>query len=169
MLASTLRTFAPSTARGLARGSVSARAPLSVRSLPSTSPRFFSSSPAASQEYKNILVSQPDAGVTLITLNRPKALNALNSDLFTELNHAAKAADEDGSVNAIVLTGSEKAFAAGADIKEMRDKDFASAYKANFLGHWTELTQVRKPIIAAVSGYAVSARVAGPGRQAPVP
>lgn len=91
----------------------------------------------------------------LITLNRPKALNALNSALFTELNSAAASADADSSINAIVLTGSQKAFAAGADIKEMREQNFAAAYKSNFLGHWTQLSSVRKPIIAAVSGHAL--------------
>ncbi|PWN27762.1 putative enoyl-CoA hydratase precursor, mitochondrial [Jaminaea rosea] len=116
----------------------------------STLPRLYST-----QTYQNILVSRPDPSVTLITLNRPKALNALNSALFHELNAAAKEADEDDAVGAIVLTGSDKAFAAGADIKEMKDKEFARAYKENFLGHWTELTRVKKPIIAAVSGYAL--------------
>lgn len=116
----------------------------------STLPRLYST-----QTYQNILVSRPDPSVTLITLNRPKALNALNSALFHELNAAAKEADEDNAVGAIVLTGSDKAFAAGADIKEMKDKEFARAYKENFLGHWTELTRVKKPIIAAVSGYAL--------------
>ncbi|CAO1637948.1 unnamed protein product [Parajaminaea phylloscopi] len=121
----------------------------------STLPRLFSTTPQASAEYKNILVSRPQDSVALITLNRPKALNALNSELFHELNDAARAADEDEAVKAIVLTGSDKAFAAGADIKEMKDKEFAPAYRSNFLGHWTQLTTVRKPIIAAVSGYAL--------------
>jgi enoyl-CoA hydratase len=74
-------------------------------------------------QYTHILVSNPDPSVTLITLNRPKALNALSSPLFHELNSALRAADVDDSVGAIVLTGSEKAFAAGADIKEMKDKE----------------------------------------------
>jgi len=91
--------------------------------------------------------------VTLITLNRPKALNALNSALFSEINDAALRADADPSIGAIVITGSDKAFAAGADIKEMKDKVYADVYKNNFLGHWTLLTTVRKPIVAAVSGY----------------
>ena len=115
--------------------------------------RHLSSSP--SLLYEHILVSQPKPNVTQITLNRPKALNALNSALFHELNDAAEKADEDEAIGAIVLTGSEKAFAAGADIKEMRDKTFQSAYKNNFLGHWTKLTTIRKPIIAAVSGHAL--------------
>ncbi|PWN35986.1 putative enoyl-CoA hydratase precursor, mitochondrial [Meira miltonrushii] len=115
--------------------------------------RHLSTTPRLS--YEHILVSQPKPNVTQITLNRPKALNALNSALFHELNDAAEKADEDEAIGAIVLTGSEKAFAAGADIKEMRDKTFQSAYKNNFLGHWTKLTTIRKPIIAAVSGHAL--------------
>lgn len=66
--------------------------------------------------------------------------------------------DSDDSIGAIVLTGSEKAFAAGADIKEMKDKEFAQVYKTQFLGHWTKMNSVRKPIIGAVSGYAVGRR-----------
>ncbi|WFD39977.1 enoyl-CoA hydratase [Malassezia japonica] len=132
---------------------VRSAAPLTARATFSTSlPRL---SPAATEAYTNIQVSDPKEGVRLITLNRPKALNALNSQLFHELNDAAKQADEDAQINAIVITGSEKAFAAGADIKEMKDKTFAEAYKSNFLGHWSQLTQVRKPIIAAVNGYAL--------------
>ncbi|CDR99420.1 probable enoyl-CoA hydratase precursor, mitochondrial [Sporisorium scitamineum] len=145
MLASTvctvLRTSAPRVA-----------ALPSTRSLSTSLPRL-SSTPA--KGYQNILVSSPAKGVTLITLNRPKALNALNSALFHELNEATEIADNDPEVGAIVLTGSEKAFAAGADIKEMKDKQYADAYKTNFLGHWTKLTTVRKPIIAAVSGFAL--------------
>lgn len=129
-------------------------APLSGRATLTTSlPRF---SPAATEtEYRCIKVSDPKEGVRLVTLHRPKALNALNSELFHELNDAAKKADDDTSINAIVITGSEKAFAAGADIKEMKEMTFAAAYKQNFLGHWSQLSQVRKPIIAAVNGYAL--------------
>ncbi|KAJ1025897.1 hypothetical protein NDA16_002523 [Ustilago loliicola] len=144
MLASTVRTALRSTAPRAALAS--------TRSLSTSLPRLSS---AATKEYQNILVSSPAAGVTLITLNRPKALNALNSALFHELNEATEIADNDASIGAIVLTGSEKAFAAGADIKEMKDKQYADAYKTNFLGHWTKMTQVRKPIIAAVSGFAL--------------
>ena len=133
---------------------VRSAAPLTARATLSTSlPRL--SPTATEQSYNNILVSDPKEGVRLVTLNRPKALNALNSELFTELNDAAKKADEDPSISAIVVTGSEKAFAAGADIKQMKDMTFSEAYKTNFLGHWSELTRVRKPIIAAVNGYAL--------------
>lgn len=106
-------------------------------------------------QYENILVSRPDPGVVLVQLNRPKALNALSSALFKELNEALSIADQDDSVGAMVLTGSEKAFAAGADIKEMKDKTFADAYKNKFLESWGEIARLRKPVIAAVSGYAL--------------
>jgi enoyl-CoA hydratase len=76
--------------------------------------------------------------------------------LFDELNAALSTLSTDDSVGAVVLTGSSKAFAAGADIKEMKDKEFAEVYKSDFLSHWTQLTKFRKPIVAAVSGYAVS-------------
>lgn len=76
--------------------------------------------------------------------------------MFHELNAALRDLSTDEAVGAVVLTGSEKAFAAGADIKEMKDKEFADVYKTDFLAHWTEMTRFRKPIVAAVSGYAVS-------------
>ncbi|ORX35596.1 putative enoyl-CoA hydratase [Kockovaella imperatae] len=97
----------------------------------------------------------PNNSVAILTLNRPKALNALSSPLFEQLNEELEKADEDESVKAIVLTGGEKAFAAGADIKEMKDKQYAEVYKTNFLGSWTKMSSIRKPIIGAVSGYAL--------------
>ncbi|RDB25245.1 Enoyl-CoA hydratase, mitochondrial [Hypsizygus marmoreus] len=106
-------------------------------------------------QYNYILTSRPEPAVTLITLNRPKALNALSSPLFAELNEALREADNDDSVSAIVLTGSERAFAAGADIKEMKDKEYADVYKNRFLEDWADMTRIRKPIIAAVSGFAL--------------
>eukprot|EP00741_Cyanophora_paradoxa_P005066 tig00000851_g4908.t1 len=93
--------------------------------------------------------------VSIVRLNRPKALNALCDALIKDLNAALRAADADESVGAIVLTGSEKAFAAGADIKEMAPKTFVEAYKTSMLGHWEDMLQIRKPIIAAVSGFAL--------------
>ncbi|GAA5856618.1 hypothetical protein JCM8547_005894 [Rhodosporidiobolus lusitaniae] len=117
--------------------------------------RWQSTESSGSSSYTSILVSSPEPGVSLITLNRPKALNALNSTLFHELNSALRTLSSDESVGTVVLTGSEKAFAAGADIKEMKDKEFAEVYKGDFLAHWTELSIFRKPIIAAVSGYAL--------------
>jgi len=127
--------------------------------IPSTlrAVRLMSSQAAAESQksYEYILVSRPEPSVVLVTLNRPKALNALSSPLFQELNEALKEADEDDSVGAMVLTGSERAFAAGADIKEMKDKQFADVYKNKFLEDWGKIAHLRKPLIAAVSGYAL--------------
>jgi enoyl-CoA hydratase len=104
--------------------------------------------------YENILVETRGA-VTLMTLNRPKALNALNSGVLAELTEAFAAFDADDSQRCAVLTGSEKAFAAGADIKEMSDQGFASMYSTNFFAGWERVTATRKPWIAAVAGYAL--------------
>ena len=104
--------------------------------------------------YENILVEQRGA-VTLITLNRPKALNALNSQVLKELIDAFAAFDADDSQRCAVLTGSEKAFAAGADIKEMESQGFAQMYASNFFQGWEKVTATRKPWIAAVAGYAL--------------
>ncbi|KAM0753766.1 enoyl-CoA hydratase [Meredithblackwellia eburnea MCA 4105] len=106
-------------------------------------------------EYSNIKLSNPAPAVSQITLNRPKALNALNSELFAELNAALDTIQADDDVRAVVLTGSSKAFAAGADIKEMKDKEFAEVYAGDFLAHWSKIAAFRKPIIAAVNGYAL--------------
>ncbi len=104
--------------------------------------------------YETIIVSR-EGRVGVITLNRPKALNALNTTVMRELTGALEALDGDADIGAIVVTGSEKAFAAGADIKEMQPYDFASAYGADLFGQWEAATRVRKPIIAAVAGYAL--------------
>jgi enoyl-CoA hydratase len=105
--------------------------------------------------YETIAVER-DAGVALIRLNRPKALNALNAQLMTELSTCIEAFDHDDAVRCIVLTGSEKAFAAGADIKEMADKSYAEAFREDFFTETSErIVRSRKPIIAAVSGYAL--------------
>ena len=104
--------------------------------------------------YENILVEQRGA-VTLITLNRPKALNALNSGVLADLIAAFAAYDAADSQHCAVLTGSEKAFAAGADIKEMESQGFASMYSSNFFAGWEKVTATRKPWIAAVAGYAL--------------
>ncbi len=108
----------------------------------------------AAMSYENILVEQKGA-VTLITLNRPKALNALNSSVLEELIHAFAAFDADDGQRCAVLTGNEKAFAAGADIKEMSDQGFASMYTRNFFAGWDKVTATRKPWIAAVNGFAL--------------
>ena len=105
--------------------------------------------------YETLLVEQTDA-VALIRLNRPKALNALNSELLGELAAALAAIAADDSVRCVVLTGSDRAFAAGADIKEMSDKSYADMYRLNFFAAAAQAIEgFRKPIIAAVSGYAL--------------
>lgn len=93
--------------------------------------------------------------VGLITLNRPKALNALNAQLISELNGVLDECEADANVGAMVLTGSEKAFAAGADIKEMKDKSFGDVIINDFIAPWERLSRCRKPVIAAVSGFAL--------------
>nr|XP_050858825.1 probable enoyl-CoA hydratase, mitochondrial [Vespula vulgaris] len=93
--------------------------------------------------------------VGLITLNRPKALNALCNQLMIELNEAIQKLDKDDTVGAIVITGSEKAFAAGADIKEMANNTYSQTMKGNFLSFWNGVSKVIKPVIAAVNGYAL--------------
>src|SRR3954469_16852998 len=105
-------------------------------------------------DYQTILVEQRGA-VTLDTLNRPQALNALNSEVLKELIGAFAAYDADDTQHCLVLTGSEKAFAAGADIKEMQPQGFAEMYSANFFAGWEQVTATRKPWIAAVAGYAL--------------
>ena len=94
--------------------------------------------------------------VGLIRLNRPKALNALCDQLMTELGAGLRAFDDDSAIGAIVVTGSERAFAAGADIKEMRDRSYPATALDDFIGRsWETVTTIRKPVIAAVSGYAL--------------
>jgi enoyl-CoA hydratase len=104
--------------------------------------------------YENIL-TETRGNVGIITLNRPSALNALNSALIEELNHALDAYEGDDTIGCIVVTGSEKAFAAGADIKEMQSKTFMDVYKGDFIGRWDQLSRTRKPTIAAVAGFAL--------------
>ncbi len=104
--------------------------------------------------YENILV-ETRGRTGLITLNRPKALNALNSELIAELNRAIDGFEADPEIACMVLTGSDKAFAAGADIKEMQSKGFIDCYTEDFIGSWDRVTRARKPVIAAVAGYAL--------------
>lgn len=103
---------------------------------------------------ENILV-ETRGRVGLITLNRPKALNALNAATMREVVDAARAFDADEAIGCLVITGSERAFAAGADIKEMASRSATEMFLADWFADWEELTRVRTPIIAAVSGYAL--------------
>ena len=105
-------------------------------------------------DYETILV-EPHGAVTLVRLNRPDALNALNRRVLDELTVAFAAYDADPAQRCAVLTGSDKAFAAGADIKEMGSQGFAEMYAANFSAGWERVTATRKPWIAAVAGFAL--------------
>jgi len=105
--------------------------------------------------YENILV-ETRGKVGLITLNRPKALNALSPDLMRELGAALTAFEADSTVGAMVITGNEKAFAAGADIKAMKELGYLDVYMADYItAEWETVTRCRKPVIAAVAGYAL--------------
>ncbi|KAN0047943.1 hypothetical protein ACTA71_002332 [Dictyostelium dimigraforme] len=101
------------------------------------------------------ILAEKKGRVGLVTLNRPKSLNALSDGLISEVNSAVKLFQEDKDVGSIIITGSEKAFAAGADIKEMEKVTLPDAYNNDLLAQWHDLTKVRKPIIAAVNGYAL--------------
>jgi enoyl-CoA hydratase len=105
--------------------------------------------------YEQIVVERRDR-VGLITLNRPKALNALNDALMDELGAALRSFDADEGISAVVITGSEKAFAAGADIAAMNDWSYMDVFRSDYITrNWEELKRVRKPVIAAVAGYAL--------------
>uniref|UniRef100_A0A3B4YC45 Enoyl-CoA hydratase, mitochondrial n=1 Tax=Seriola lalandi dorsalis TaxID=1841481 RepID=A0A3B4YC45_SERLL len=108
-------------------------------------------------QYEYILVEKRGEknNVGFIQLNRPKALNALCDGLMKEVGQALDAFEVDGDVGAIVITGSDRAFAAGADIKEMQNRTFQECYGGNFLAHWNRVSTVKKPVIAAVNGFAL--------------
>ncbi|XP_069835356.1 enoyl-CoA hydratase, mitochondrial [Dendropsophus ebraccatus] len=112
---------------------------------------------SAGPSYQYIVVERrgQSQNVGLIQLNRPKALNALCDGLMTEINQALDAFEGDPQIGAIVITGSEKAFAAGADIKEMQNRTFQECYGGSFLSHWNRVSTVKKPVIAAVNGFAL--------------
>ncbi|KAI0145715.1 ClpP/crotonase [Hypoxylon sp. NC0597] len=131
--------------------------PLASRLQPCTLPRTVRQfSATANRSYEHILVSEPKPGVGQVTFNRPKALNALCTPLITELNQALGEFNSSDKISVIVITGSEKAFAAGADIKEMAPLTFSEAYTKAFIESWSQLTtQVKKPVIAAVAGHAL--------------
>ncbi|HEU4659700.1 MAG TPA: enoyl-CoA hydratase [Pseudolabrys sp.] len=104
--------------------------------------------------FEHILV-ETKGHVGIIRLNRPQALNALNLKLKAELGEAIKTFDADPQIGCLIITGNEKAFAAGADIKEMADKTYNEALIGNFAGDWDEAARARKPIVAAVAGFAL--------------
>jgi enoyl-CoA hydratase len=104
--------------------------------------------------YENIIV-ETVGRVGKITLNRPKAMNALNAALMTELAAAIDGFDKDREIGCILLQGSERAFAAGADIKEMQDFAFPGVYLDDFIASWERLSRARKPVVAAVAGFAL--------------
>jgi enoyl-CoA hydratase len=104
--------------------------------------------------YQNILV-ETKGRVGIIRLNRPQVLNALNAAVKLELGEAVKKFDADPAIGCMIITGNEKAFAAGADIKEMADKNFNDMLMSNFGGDWDEAARARKPVIAAVAGFAL--------------
>ncbi|NXG28859.1 ECHM protein, partial [Dromaius novaehollandiae] len=112
---------------------------------------------AAGAPFQYLVVQKKGAkqDVGLIQLNRPQALNALCDGLMREMKQALDAFEGDPQIGAIVITGSEKAFAAGADIKEMQNKTFQQCYSGGFLADWERVSTVRKPVIAAVNGYAL--------------
>ena len=105
--------------------------------------------------YENILV-ETRGRVGLVTLNRPKALNALSPELMNELSQALGAFEADAAIGCMVITGNEKAFAAGADIKAMKEQSYMDVYKSDFItANWEQVTRCRKPVIAAVAGFAL--------------
>lgn len=105
-------------------------------------------------DYETILIEIRER-VGLITFNRPQALNALNRQVATDVIAALREFDADEKIGAVVLTGSEKAFAAGVDIKEMADMSYMDAYKSDAFAIWEEMTRIRKPVVAAVAGFAL--------------
>jgi enoyl-CoA hydratase len=102
-----------------------------------------------------LILTETHGRVALIRLNRPKALNALCDQLMAELGTALLAYDADPAIGAIVLTGSDRAFAAGADIKEMKDRSYPAVALDDFISHWETILRVKKPVIAAVAGFAL--------------
>ena len=104
--------------------------------------------------YENIVV-ETKGRVGVIRLNRPNALNALNAALMAEVTQAVGAFEADANIGCMLITGSEKAFAAGADIKEMADKTFIDAFGSDFAGNWDRVSRARKPVVGAVAGFAL--------------
>nr|XP_023023106.1 probable enoyl-CoA hydratase, mitochondrial [Leptinotarsa decemlineata] len=120
-----------------------------------TNVRLFSVALKDNFEYLKVSKTGEKSNVALIELNRPKALNALCKGLVNELGEVLQNLDADSSIGAIIITGSERAFAAGADIKEMANKTYAEAVTENFTESWTSVSSTKKPVIAAVNGFAL--------------
>lgn len=120
-----------------------------------STPCFPSLSALPNFEFIKVEKTGEKKNVALITLNRPKALNALCKGLMTEVAQALDIYEKDNTIGAFIITGSEKAFAAGADIKEMQNNTYAQCILDNFLSDWTRVAQAQKPVIAAVNGYAL--------------
>ena len=131
------------------------RQALKSSSMMNMSLRMFSAEASPQPTYQNIIVEKREGGVGYVQLNRPKALNALCDALFKELSEALHTLDLDPEIGCIVLTGNEKAFAAGADIKEMKDKEYPETFMIDLLAQWETISRTRKPIIGAVNGYAL--------------
>jgi len=133
------------------------KSPSSAMSLAARAQCLSTTAALNQKKYENILTDKKGKNgcVGFVQLNRPKALNSLCDALIVELVDALKAFQKDDSVGAIVLTGVPKAFAAGADIREMQNKQFHDVAGGGFLEQWTEISEIRKPIIAAVNGYAL--------------
>lgn len=104
---------------------------------------------------ESYIISENLGAVTLIRLNRPKSMNALCRELIHQLNQALDAAEENPNIGCIILTGNEKAFAAGADIQEMKNLSYSDVFHHDFISSWERLARCRKPVIAAVAGYAL--------------
>jgi enoyl-CoA hydratase/carnithine racemase len=107
------------------------------------------------KNYENIVVEYPVNGVGLARMNQPRAFNALTGPMLDEVMSALEAMNADDAIGCMVLTGTERVFAAGADIKEMAGASVAEIVKKNFIARWERLRQIHKPVIAAVSGYAL--------------
>ncbi|XP_066250077.1 enoyl-CoA hydratase, mitochondrial [Euwallacea similis] len=124
-------------------------------SIPKQNVRLLSSPAADNYEFIKVSTAGAKNNVGLITLNRPKALNALCNGLMLEVSKALDSLEANRQIGAIIITGSEKAFAAGADIKEMQNNTFAQCINSSFLEHWNRVSKTLKPVIAAVNGYAL--------------
>src|SRR5690606_19894363 len=148
MIARDNRAFARAAREGSAEWS-------RVDAQPSTAPHVRSDNFREMMMANETILVETRGKVGIITLNRPQALNALNTTVMAEVVAALQGYEVDDGVGAIVITGSEKAFAAGADIKEMQSKTYAEVFAGDLFAEWNGLLRIRKPVIAAVAGYAL--------------